>query len=245
MYFYSVAEQLGRRPGGGLDLNLARERLQSWAGRMGLGRATGIGLPGEAAGNLDAAEASKPGYRGRRIDPRNLAVGQGELLVTPIQAAQVYGLVATDGRMPPLVLVREKGPAEPARLGLKLNPRHMAVLRDAFTAVVNEPGGTGFGKANLPDILIAGKTGTAQAGRGKEDHAWFVGFAPADDPRIAFSVIVEHGGHGGATAGPIARDIVRACEAHGYLGRKPKAGAAPAAADPPAVSPAAPRKPVG
>jgi cell division protein FtsI/penicillin-binding protein 2 len=122
----------------------------------------------------------------------------------------------------------------------------MAILRDAFTAVVNEPGGTGYGNANLPDILIAGKTGTAQAGKGREDHAWFVGFAPAQDPRIAFAVIVEHGGHGGAAAGPIARDIVRACDAHGYLGRpRAQPGPVPVGTDPAPETPPPRPKPVG
>jgi membrane peptidoglycan carboxypeptidase len=121
--------------------------------------------------------------------------------------------------MPPLKLIREFGLGEGQR-SLRLNPQLMSVLRDAFAAAVNEPGGTGYGYANLPDIAIAGKTGTAQAGKG-EDHAWFDGFAPADNPRIAFSVIIEHGGHGGTAAAPIARDIVKACQAHGYLGDLP------------------------
>jgi len=209
VFFYQVAERLGRTETGKTDLRLARERLQKWANLLGLGRPTGIGLPGEPAGCIDVP------------DPRNMAVGQGELLVTPLQAAQVYALVATDGRMPPLRLIRERPPAQAGRPGLQLNPAIMAVIRDAFAAVVNEPGGTGYGTANLPDIRIAGKTGTAQAGSGG-DHAWFVGFAPAENPKIAFAVIVEHGGHGGETAGPIAREIVKACQAHGYLDDQPR-----------------------
>ena len=114
----------------------------------------------------------------------------------------------------------------------------MAIIRDAFDAVVNEEGGTGYGRANLPDIRIAGKTGTAQAGRGA-DHAWFAGFAPARDPKIAFAVIVEHGGHGGEIAGPIAREIVKACKTHGYLDDRLKANSG----SPPADAPI--RKPVG
>lgn len=229
VFFYQVGMLLGRQAGGGRDLALARDRLIRWAERMGLGHPTGIGLPGEASGSVQVG------------DVRNLAVGQGELLVTPLQVAQVYGLVATDGRMPPLRLVRELAPpADAARPGLNLNPKYMAVIRDAFDAVVNEEGGTGYGRANLPDIRIAGKTGTAQAGRGA-DHAWFIGFAPAENPRIAFSVIVEHGGHGGEIAGPIAREIVKACKTHGYLDDRPKVHAA--SSDPPA-RPTAP-KPVG
>jgi len=219
VYFYNVAEQLGRTVSGRIDLTAASARLQTWAGRMGLGRPTGLGLVGEPAGRLDER------------DPRNLAVGQGLLLVTPLQVAQLYGLVATDGRMPPLRLIQELGPSAPPR-HLALNPRHMAVLRDAFTAVVNEPGGTAYSTAYLPELRFAGKTGTAQSGGG-EPHAWFAGFAPADAPRIAFAVIVEHGGHGGTIAGPIAREIVRACLSHGYLGDRPRAsdvGKSPAAA---------------
>jgi penicillin-binding protein 2 len=209
VFFYQVGMLLGRQAGGGRDLALARDRLIQWAERMGFGHPTGIGLPGEASGSVKVG------------DVRNLAVGQGELLVTPLQVAQIYGLVASDGRMPPLRLVRELAPpADAARPGLNLNPKYMAVIRDAFDAVVNEEGGTGYGRANLPDIRIAGKTGTAQAGRGA-DHAWFAGFAPAENPRIAFSVIIEHGGHGGETAGPIAREIIKACKTHGYLDDRP------------------------
>jgi penicillin-binding protein 2 len=206
VFFYHTAELLCRTSDGRTDLRVGRDRLQAWAARFGLGRPTGIGM-GEAAGRIDVE------------DPRNLAVGQGELLTTPLQVAQVYGLVATSGKMPPLRLIKDAGPTQEPR-DLRLNPQYMSILRDAFAAVVNEPGGTGYAWANLPDIAIAGKTGTAQAGKG-EDHAWFVGFAPAENPRIAFSVLVEHGGHGGTAAAPIARDIVRACQAHGYLDGPP------------------------
>lgn len=209
VFFYHIGEMLGRTADGKIDLRLGRDRLQAWASRFGLGRTTGLGLPGEAAGRIDVP------------DPRNLAIGQGELQVTPLQAAQVYGLVATTGQMPPLRLIRELAPpAGPGRPGPALHPQLMSALRDAFAAVVNEQGGTGYGYATLPDIRVAGKTGTAQAGRG-EDHAWFTGFAPAENPRIAFAVIVEHGGHGGTAAAPIAREIVKACQAHGYLGEAP------------------------
>ncbi len=210
VFFYKAAEMMSRRPDSGrFDLSSGRDALALWAERLGLGRPTGLGLPGEAAGNLDVR------------DPRNLAVGQGELLVTPIQVAQLYALIATDGRMPPLKLIREWPTDRAARLGARLDPAHMDPVRDAFVAVVNEEGGSGYGRANLPDVVIAGKTGTAQSGGRREPHAWFAGFAPAERPRIAFSVILEHGGHGGAAAGPLAREIVRAAGAHGYLDDAP------------------------
>jgi len=207
VYFYHVAEALSRDASGHMDLKSGVARLQAWAARLGLGRPTGIGLGGEPAGNLDVG------------DPRNLAVGQGELLVTPLQVAQLYGLVASDGRMPALRLIRQREP-EP-RQPLGLNPKFMAVLRDGLTAVVNEQGGTAYSTACLPDLRYAGKTGTAQSGRA-DPHAWFAGFAPADSPRIAFAVIVEYGGHGGTVAGPIGREIVKACQAHGYLDDRPR-----------------------
>ncbi len=214
VYFWKAAELLCvDREKHRMRYSLGVERLTAWAERLGLGRPTGIGLPGEAAGSLNVR------------DPRNLAVGQGELLVTPIQAAELYGLVATGGRMPPLRLIRERPAApNPSRDALAehpLDPRHMAAIREGFAAVVNEPGGTGYREVRLEGVRIAGKTGTAQAGGEREDHAWFVGYAPAEGPRIAFAVIVEHGGHGGETAGPIAREIVRACRAHGYLDDRP------------------------
>lgn len=205
VYFYTVAQLLSRDAAGKFDLAAGTAKLQDWASRLGLGRAVGLGLPGEAAGRVDVR------------DPRNLAVGQGELLATPLQAARLYGLVATDGRMPRPTLIRDlPHPPAPPDPPLNLKPAAMQALREAFSAVVNEPGGTGYGQATLPDVEVAGKTGTAQSGKA-EDHAWFVGFAPARRPRIAFAVIVEHGGHGGTEAGPIAREIVRTCQAHGYL----------------------------
>ena len=227
VFFYQVGMLLGRREG----LTAARDCLVGWAERMGLGQPPGTGLPGEASGSIQVN------------DPRNLAVGQGELLVTPIQVAQLYGLVATDGRMPPLRLVRELAPPPDAgRPGLNLNPKYMAVIRDAFAAVVNEEGGTGYNYARSPEVRIAGKTGTAQAGSGA-DHAWFAGFAPAENPKIAFSVIIEHGGHGGETAGPVAREIVEACKTHGYLDDRPTGNPRPVPTSSPSDPPV--RKPLG
>ncbi|MCX5684637.1 MAG: penicillin-binding transpeptidase domain-containing protein, partial [Planctomycetota bacterium] len=218
IYFYHVAEALSRDASGKMDFAYGSARLQAWADRLGLGRPTGIGLGGEPAGNVKVS------------DPRNLAVGQGEVLVTPLQVAQLYGLVATDGRMPPVRLIRSAD--LPPRPPLGLNPRYMAALRDGLTAVINEQGGTGYATAYLPDIRYAGKTGTAQSGH-TEPHAWFAGFAPAENPRIAFAVIVEYGGHGGTAAGPVVREIVKACQAHGYLSDQPPAGTA---AESPATS---------
>jgi penicillin-binding protein 2 len=226
VYFYHVAEALSRSPGGGSSLARGSAGLRAYAELLGLGRATGIGIGGEPAGQLDEPDA------------RNLAIGQGSMLVTPLQTAQLYGMVATGGRMPALSLIRER--PSPPRQDPGINPRYIAILKDGLEAVVNEIGGTAHSTVYLPDIRIAGKTGTAQAGGGQEPHAWFAGYAPADNPRVAFAVIVENGGHGGTAAGPIVREIVRKCQFHGYLDGRPKSTAAPAAGSLGAVPPSPP-----
>jgi penicillin-binding protein 2 len=100
---------------------------------------------------------------------------------------------------------------------ISLDERALTLVREALAGVVNEPGGTGHG-AQMRLVKVAGKTGTAQviaqkiAGRklseSTQDHAWFVAYAPVDNPRIAVAVLVEHGGHGGAAAAPIARKVI-------------------------------------
>ena len=106
---------------------------------------------------------------------------------------------------------------------IPVSPRALAIVRKAMRDVVASPRGTAhLALANLP-MQVAGKTGTAQvvsevddgspARRRHRDHAWFMGFAPFDDPRIAFAVLVEHGGHGGSAAAPVAAAIVRALKA--------------------------------
>jgi penicillin-binding protein 2 len=202
VYFYHVAESLSRMPGGGIEWSRGSACLKAYAELLGLGRPANIGL-GDFAGSLDEP------------DPRNLAIGQGAMLVSPLQTAQLYGLVATGGHMPALSLIRER--PSPPRQDPGLDPRYVAILKDGLKSVVNDVGGTAHSTVYLPDIRIAGKTGTAQVGGGKEPHAWFAGYAPADNPRVAFAVIVENGGHGGTAAGPIAREIVRKCQFHGYL----------------------------
>ncbi|MDK1031157.1 MAG: penicillin-binding transpeptidase domain-containing protein, partial [Planctomycetia bacterium] len=202
VYFYRLGRTIGA------------EDLERWSHKLGFGQKTGVELPGEAGGHVPGDPYS--GGRDWR-DPRNLAVGQGTLLVTPLQVAQLYGIIATGGRMRRPHIVLSPRSRRPKRMNVGLKPGHMALLRDAFAAVVNEPGGTGFRHVRVRNVMIAGKTGTAESGRGRETHAWFAGFAPAGNPRIAFAVIVEHGGLGGSVAGPVAREIVLRTMAHGYL----------------------------
>jgi cell division protein FtsI/penicillin-binding protein 2 len=136
-----------------------------------------------------------------------MAVGQGDCLVTPLQMARLVAAVANGGKlMRPHVILSvegEPGPREPvmeASLGLKAST--LEAIRAGMEAVV-APGGTAARMAT-DQYQIAGKTGTAQA-PGGAPHAWFAGFAPADDPKLAVAVVVEHGGSGSDVAAPIAR----------------------------------------
>jgi penicillin-binding protein 2 len=185
VYFYHVGMLLGSR------------RLTEWGRRFGLGSRCGLLLPGEGAGSLPDG-----------IDPRNLAVGQGLLAVTPLQVARMAALVATNGRMNEIHIVQSPRAQPVGRVELDLKPSLMAIVRRGLKGVVNEIGGTGYSSARSLLVEIAGKTGTAQSGLKDKDHSWFVGYAPADDPQIAFAVVLEHAGKGSTVAGPVARQIV-------------------------------------
>jgi len=191
IYFFNA----GRAAGG--------HALNEWATRYGLGQKTGIDLPSEAAGNVPY-----PQYPG---DVVNLSIGQGALMATPIQVCRMIAAVANGGKLLTPHLWREKS-AAPVR-GVGVSAGTLAVLRQGLYNVVNVLHGTGYTNARSSLITIAGKTGTAQApaqGDQRGDHAWFAGYAPYDDPQIAFAVLIEHGGHGGAVAGPVAKAIAEA-----------------------------------
>ena len=155
-----------------------------------------------------------------------MAIGQGYDLTTPLQMARVVAAIANGGIIyKPYIVEKVESPAgeilyqaKPevqSRLGA--SPANLEAVRQALVGVVNE----GTAKvARLPNIQVAGKTGTSQVvaldpdnpkkkrERRMEDHAWFVAYAPADDPRLAVAVLVEHGGHGGEDAAPLARRVI-------------------------------------
>ncbi len=146
----------------------------------------------------------------------NLGIGQGELGVNPLQLAAYTAAIANGGTWHQPHLVRgvkngqlgqiERVKYESEDLGIRKDI--MDVVHQGMFDVVNVAGGTARG-ARLDSILIAGKTGTAQAGKGKKDHAWFVCYAPYDNPKIAMCVLVENSGFGGTYSAPIARKLVR------------------------------------
>lgn len=198
-----------------------KEELQSTAREFGLGSKTGIDLPGEVAGRVpDAAWKTEfnKNYPEYQLwlpgDTVNMAIGQGDLLVTPLQMATIYAGLANGGTvmMPHVmkdVLDSEGGIAlssEPETLAkLKASEADLDVLKRALVKVTTT--GTAKGTFRGFDVSVAGKTGTAQV-YGKDDYAWFCAFAPAEQPRYAVAVVVEQGGHGGSVAGPAARNIL-------------------------------------
>jgi penicillin-binding protein 2 len=201
-YFYEVGEMLG------VD-NLAEACRE-----FGLGSPTGIELPGEAKGLVPDRE-----YYNKRYGKRgwtqgvmlNNVIGQGEYLATVLQMCRVAAAVANGGYLvQPHVIETIEGspPATHAKTRIeRATPEVVRFLRTAMIDVVESDHGTARG-SRLAELRAAGKTGTAQNPHG-EDHAWFIGFAPADDPEISLAILVENAGHGGAIAAPIARDFYR------------------------------------
>jgi penicillin-binding protein 2 len=205
-----------------VGLKLGMDTINRYARAFGLGEPTGIALGGEKSGRIP--DAVGPGQRVRARwtpgDTVNVAIGQGPLLVTPLQVARLMAAVATEGILwKPRLVQRVEAPdgtllyAEPSRLSgyVELSPAVWAFLQRALWGVVND-GGTG-GAARLPGIEIAGKTGTTQIithsdSRRGQDHAWFAAYAPASDPQVVVVVLVERGGKGGQAGAPIARQIL-------------------------------------
>jgi penicillin-binding protein 2 len=212
VYFYNVGKNLGI------------ERIAAYARRMGLGVETGIDLLYEDPGLIPTPEwkrreRGQPWYAGETI---SVSIGQGPLSVTPLQMARLAASLANGGRQ--IIPHLRRSADDGKRLAVARTPEAAGfsettrrALRRAMTGVVNR--GTGH-RTRLPGIQVAAKTGTAQfsarsAGVDADelpyairDHAWLVGYAPAEDPQIAFAIFIEHGGHGGTTAAPVARRVL-------------------------------------
>ena len=181
--------------------------INGWAEKFGFGNKTGIDLPFEAPGNVPL-----PKYTGERL---NVSIGQGALLVTPLQMAQMVSTIANDGRTarPHLLgkvvtddgaLIRREETEDSRLAGLP--GEDFLPVREAMRQVVI--GGTARRKG-LEQLGVAGKTGTAQIGSGDKNHLWFVGYAPFNAPRYAFCVVLERArGHSGSVAAPVARQLV-------------------------------------
>jgi penicillin-binding protein 2 len=200
-----------------LGLRVGLDRWSRYAQLCGLGQKTGVDLPEEAKGFIPTREYYQKKYgKGEWINNLviNLAIGQGEILVTPLQLTVFFGGLATDGTLyKPHLLKEVIAPdgklisTQPEKAGhLPFSSATLRTLHEAMIGVVNEPSGTGF-LAHIPDITVAGKTGTAQNPHG-EAHAWFVGYAPAEYPQIVVVVLIENVGHGGTFSAPVAKKII-------------------------------------
>jgi penicillin-binding protein 2 len=196
------------------------ELLQQWARRFGLGNRTGIDLPSEAKGRVPDKAWKKGWFKSPRNqawfpgDTVNMSIGQGDLLVTPLQLASAYATIANGGIVfrPHLAraimsydgkTIKEFAGEEAGRLPVSASD--LGTMRRSLEKVTTE-GTAALAFSGFP-VRVAGKTGTAQV-YGKDDYAWFAGYAPADDPRYVALVMVEQGGHGGSTSAPAVRRIL-------------------------------------
>ncbi len=198
-----------------LGIRIGLERLAAFMTKLGLSERTGIDLPQERRGLYpDPSWYDKRFGEGRwsRGIILNLAIGQGEVILTPVKLAQMAAYIANGGTLwrPHLIRSIASGTADPPADSLgryvPVDSRNLAAVRAAMASVVSDPEGTG-GQARMDSVTVAGKTGTAQNPHGK-DHALFICFAPAESPRIAVAVLVENAGHGSTAAAPIARKVL-------------------------------------
>ncbi len=217
VYFYTVGQRMG------IDV------MAEFGKEFGLGQGTGVELPSERVGIMPSTSwkqkaKKEPWYPGETI---SAAIGQGYVTVTPLQMANVMGTVANDGvnyrpRLVRAVMDRMTGhlqelPAVP-RGKINAKPETFRIIKEAMADVVKEGTAT---RAKSSLVTIGGKTGTAQVAAlrtGPEesipkkfrDHAWFIAFAPVESPKIAVAVLVEHMGHGGSAAAPLAKEVIEA-----------------------------------
>ncbi len=209
--FYEIGKRLDE-----MDPNI----LPSVAARCGIGRATGAAGSAEAAGIAPSPawkrQALNDGWA--RGDAVNMAIGQGQLLTTPLQLAAIYSAIATSGRGPGVRLVDRAmlpgGSVErllpPTQQAVSWSQPTLDAIRAGLKNVVGAPVGTAahiFQGSPLAAIT-AGKTGTAETAPGRPTHAWFACFAPFDSPRAVVLVMLEHAGEGSAAAAPVARRVL-------------------------------------
>jgi len=211
------------------------EAIEEMARRFGLGEATGVHLSGETPGLVPSKAWKRrtfhePWYEGETV---SVSIGQGPITVTPLQVVCLYAAIANGGTLfRPIAVGRvETASGKVVALAQPQMRRSVPLAREIYETlcqgligVVNEQHGTG-GQALLPEVVVAGKTGTSQVvsmpkDQTEEDeesvpyalrpHAWFAAYAPAEAPEIAGAVLIEHGGHGGSAAAPVARQLIEA-----------------------------------
>lgn len=205
VYFYHFAQRIGMDP------------IAAMARRLGMGQKFDLPVVGQSYGTVpDAAwKQRKYGKPWAVFDTVNATIGQGYMLVNPLQQAVMAARIASGKQLQPRLLLDPKAPATPS---MGFSQEHLDYVHKAMWDVVNGPGTAGRARLPFPDIQISGKTGTAQVvglhiSNGKSgpwkyrDHGHFISFAPFDNPRYACAVVIEHGG-GSSAAYPIARDVM-------------------------------------
>jgi len=219
VYFYNLALQMGI------------ERIHGYLTRFGFGQKSGIDLDDEKAALLPSQawklkRKKQAWFLGETIIT---GIGQGYFQVTPLQIARAVSILANKGKViTPRVVAGIKTPLAfdppfpiPHQENIPISEANWRTVVSAMVDVIHSPRGTAKGIAHGLDYQIAGKTGTAQVFTVQQhqdyksmhvtgnlkDHAWFVAFAPADNPKIAIAVIAENGGHGGSIAAPMARAV--------------------------------------
>lgn len=219
-YYYGLATELGI------------DNIFSFFSEFGFGKKTGIDLEGEVSGLMPSQDWKQKRHKQKWYagDTVSVGIGQGYNLVTPLQLAYATAVLANDGvaNRPHLLKEVQSSRTSEKRtsktnleFNLNLNAEHLALVKSAMVAVT-QPGGTAAMAGAGAPYAFAGKTGTAQVIGMKQgekyieskiqehhrDHAWFMAFAPFDQPKIALAVLVENGGHGSSTAAPIARKVL-------------------------------------
>ncbi|MDY6880478.1 MAG: penicillin-binding protein 2 [Thermodesulfobacteriota bacterium] len=226
VYFYNIGDRLGV------------DKISQYARLFGLGQSSGVELEQEKGGLMptSAWKLKRFGVPWQRGETISTSIGQSFVLVTPIQMASLISSVFNGGIVYRPQITRHIETREGERIHqfvpkplrrLKIKGEHFELVKKALIGVVNDPHGTGA-RTRFKDVLVAGKTGTAQVvSLDKEeeltedgevplrfrDHAWFVAVAPEEDPQIALAIVVEHGGHGGSASAPLAKELIKA-----YLG---------------------------
>ncbi|MFY9484685.1 MAG: penicillin-binding protein 2 [Patescibacteria group bacterium] len=203
IFFYAVA-------GGYQNIKgLGPDKMNEWAKRFGLGADTGIDLPGEVAGFVPSAEWKKrtTGERWFVGDSYNLGIGQGNLLITPLQLTRAVAAITTGKLARPYILSGTQAEFKE----LDARPEVLATVREGMRLAVTSGSGrqlSDFKDKNGSPVEAAAKTGTAQAGKGDKTHGWMVAFAPYRDPEIVVVAFAEEGGEGHATAGPVIKAML-------------------------------------
>jgi penicillin-binding protein 2 len=256
-----------KRHGGGIDVHQAIkqscdvffyetvkragiDRLAVTSRALGLGKIHDLGLVGQKKGIIPdvawkRAALHQPWYPGETI---SCGIGQGYVATTPLQLAVMTARIATGRAVSPHLIAGAGSEAEPPLLSM--DPVHLELVRAGMVAVVNEPGGTAVrSKLTIPDVQMAGKTGTSQVISAKnrgflkgwdgETHALFIAFAPVGAPRYAAACVVEHGGGGSRAAAPVVKDVMTEVLLHDPAGR-PGFIASNQTADSPAIAAAEP-----